>query len=82
MDKYTVDFSKAKYYIEIHEVLKRDLDFPDYYGGNPDALWDCLTDMLGDPSYIELSGFENTYNHIPIFFVPHLHIFKTGKFYI
>ena len=59
MDKYTVDFSKVKYYIEIHEVLKRDLDFPDYYGGNPDALWDCLTDMLGDPSYIELSGFEN-----------------------
>ena len=38
MDKYTVDFSKVKYYIEIHEVLKRDLDFPDYYGGNPDAL--------------------------------------------
>ena len=58
MDKYTVDFSNVKYYIEIHEVLKRDLDFPDYYGGNTDALWDCLTDMLGDPSYIELFGFE------------------------
>ena len=51
MEKYTVNFSKVKYYIEIHEVLKRDLDFPDYYGGNTDALWDCLTDMLGDPSY-------------------------------
>ena len=59
MDKYTVDFSKVKYYIEIHEVLKRDLDFPDYYGGNTDALWDCLTDMLGDPSHIEISGFED-----------------------
>ena len=59
MDKYTVDFSKVKYYIEIHEVLKRDLDFPDYYGGNTDALWDCLTDMLGDPSHIELFGFED-----------------------
>ena len=58
MDKYTVDFSKVKYYIEIHEVLKRDLDFPDYYGGNTDALWDCLTDMLGDPSYIEILAFE------------------------
>jgi len=59
MDKYIVDFSKVKYYIEIHEVLKRDLDFPDYYGGNTDALWDCLTDMLGDPSQIEIFGFEN-----------------------
>ena len=59
MDKYTVNFSEVNHYIEIHEVLKRDLDFPDYYGGNTDALWDCLTDMLGDPSYIEIIGFEN-----------------------
>ena len=58
MDKYIVDFSKVKYYIEIHEALKRDLDLPDYYGGNTDALWDCLTDMLGDPSYIEIVGFD------------------------
>ena len=74
MDKYIVDFSKVKYYIEIHEVLKRELDFPDYYGGNTDALWDCLTDMLGDPSHIEIFGFEdikerykwnnNSYNNI------------------
>jgi len=59
MDKYVVDFSDVKYYAEIHEVLKRDLDFPDYYGGNTDALWDCLTDILGDSSQIEMIGFEN-----------------------
>ena len=56
--KYKVDFSEVKDYIEIHEVLKRDLDFPDYYGGNLDALWDCLTDMLGGINYIELHGFD------------------------
>ena len=38
--KYKVDFSEVKYYAEIHEVLKRDLDFPDYYGCNWDAFWD------------------------------------------
>lgn len=38
--KYKVDFSEVQHYIEIHEILKRDLDFPDYYGGNLDALWD------------------------------------------
>ena len=59
MDKYIVDFSKVKYYIEIHEVLKRELDFPDYYGGNTDALWDCLTDMLGESSHIEIFGFDD-----------------------
>ena len=57
--KYKVDFSEVKYYAEIHEVLKRDLEFPDYYGGNTDALWDCLIDMLGEPSQIEMIGFEN-----------------------
>ena len=58
MHKYIVDFSKVKYFVEIHEVLKRDLEFPDYYGGNLDALWDCLTDMLGDISIIEIYNSE------------------------
>lgn len=57
--KYTVDFSDVEHFIEIHEVLKRDLDFPDYYGGNTDALWDCMTDMLGDDIQIDIIGFEN-----------------------
>ena len=57
--KYTVDFSEVKYYAEIHEVLKRDLDFPDYYGGHLDALWDCLTDqLLSGITYIEIVNFE------------------------
>ena len=62
MDKYLIDFSKVESFIQIHEVLMRDLDFPDYYGGNLDALWDCLTDMLGDSSYIEIIGFERLEN--------------------
>ena len=57
--KYRVDFSAVEYFIEIHEVLKRDLDFPDYYSGTLDGLWDCLTDMLGGINYIEIQGFDN-----------------------
>ena len=56
--RYKVDFSDVKHFIEIHEVLKRDLEFPDYYGGHLDALWDCLTDMYGDPIHIEIIGLD------------------------
>ena len=31
---------------------------PDYYGGNWDAFWDCLTDMYGDPIHIEIIGLD------------------------
>ena len=28
-----------------HEIIGRELSFPSYYGGNLDALYDCLTEM-------------------------------------
>ena len=30
---------------KLHAYLKQELDFPDYYGENLDALYDCLTDI-------------------------------------
>ncbi len=30
---------------EAHAYLKEELGFPDYYGRNLDALYDCLTDL-------------------------------------
>ena len=30
---------------EAHTYLKEKLEFPDYYGNNLDALFDCLTDL-------------------------------------
>ena len=38
--------------------IKEELDFPDYYGCNWSAFWDCLTDMYGDPIHIEIIGLE------------------------
>ena len=58
-DPYIVDFREVKYYSEIHTVLRDAFDFPDYYGRNWDAFWDCLTDMLGRPYRVELYGMEH-----------------------
>ena len=55
---YTIDFSNVTYYMEIHPIIREALDFPEYYGGSLDALWDCLTDMVGRPVHIEIIGLE------------------------
>ena len=57
-EKYTIDFTNVKYYLEMHGVIWHALAFPDYYGCNWDAFWDCLTDMYGDPIHIEIIGLE------------------------
>lgn len=44
--------------MEMHQVIREALDFPDYYGCNWDAFWDCLTDMVGRPIHIEIIGFN------------------------
>ena len=62
---YTLDFSNVNYINEVHEIIKEGLDFPDYYGRNWDACWDCLTDMVGDPLHIELVGFEKVQSQFP-----------------
>ena len=35
-----------------HELIKKELSLPSYYGGNLDALYDCLTEM--GPTEIDL----------------------------
>ena len=37
---------------DIHKLLAQQLGFPEWYGGNLDALHDCLTDLHED---VELS---------------------------
>ncbi|MBQ6864967.1 MAG: barstar family protein [Clostridia bacterium] len=43
---YTVDFKDLKDYMDLHHRIKESMEFPQYYGCNLDALWDCLTDLI------------------------------------
>ena len=45
---------EGKAFVDIettHVLLKEVFDFPDYYGKNLDAFWDCITDHAIDCSY-------------------------------
>ncbi len=41
---------------EVHERIKRAFGFPDYYGENWNAMWDCM-DGLFDRREIMVRGF-------------------------
>ena len=56
--KYTIDFTNVNHYLEMHAIIWKALDFPDYYGCNWDAFWDCLSEMYGEPVHIEIIGLD------------------------
>ena len=43
---------------EIHERIQKAFGFPEWYGRNWDAFWDCLTDMYGSKVNIVFEGLE------------------------
>ena len=57
---YTIDFTKVEHYSDMHLIIREVLDWPEYYGCNWDAFWDCLTDMitLDGKLHIEVIGLD------------------------
>ena len=43
--KLILDGEKISNKDELHKFMKSALDFPEWYGENLDALYDCLTDL-------------------------------------
>ncbi|MBO7363877.1 MAG: barstar family protein [Lachnospiraceae bacterium] len=48
MKRVFLDFRFFGNKSEVHRSIRRQLDFPDYYGNNLDALHDCLTEPRGE----------------------------------
>lgn len=56
MKEYILDLTNIKSYYYLHKEIKKTFDFPDYYGENLDALWDCTKDYVESPSKIIIIG--------------------------
>ena len=60
MKKVTIDTAELTTMEQIHDFLKEELNFPDHYGKNLDALYDCLTD-ISEETEIELICEEESF---------------------
>lgn len=49
-----LDFSKCQYLGEIHEVIQKELELPEWYGQNLSALWDSITGIMYVPADIKI----------------------------
>ena len=55
-----LDFAECKYLWEIHKVFKINFGLPEYYGENPDALWDCLRYLFyNEKKTVEIYNFNS-----------------------
>ncbi len=52
MEFITLDFTGCRYLGEIHKILKRQFRFPECYGENLSALWDCLDNYCDNNLHI------------------------------
>ena len=48
-DSLEIDVGSVITTKELHQLLCKAFQFPDYFGNNPDALWDALGDYSGEP---------------------------------
>lgn len=65
MKKYIFDRNEFKWAEEFYDLIQKEMELPDWFGKNADALWDMLTGYVDTPCEIILKNFtgkENDYN--------------------
>ena len=58
MKKTTVDLTNCKHLWDLHQRFQDSLGFPDYYGKNLDAFWDCISCDC-DVDFVTVIGSKN-----------------------
>lgn len=65
---------------EFHKVVKNKFEFPEYYGENLDALWDCLIDeIISEPITLEWLNFDESKKLLEDYSEKILDIFKCAE---
>ena len=73
-----LDFTDCKYPADIHRVLKDSFGFPEYYGANWDALWDCLNDLFfsSEEALVKICGISTLDKEMQAYLKPMFELFS------
>jgi ribonuclease inhibitor len=77
--KVVIEGNKMKNIKELHNVIKEELEFPQYYGANLDALWDCLTGWIDLPMIVEWRNYTECENFLGNYAMKVLEVFKEAE---
>ncbi|QHZ46558.1 barstar family protein [Bacillus sp. NSP9.1] len=75
-EKITLDVSNIQDSNELHNTLKENFEFPDFYGMNWDAFWDAITGLVELPKTIIFEGWDNIEEKLPTDSQTLVNIFK------
>jgi ribonuclease inhibitor len=66
-DSLTLDLTGIYDEETLHEYLSKMLSFPEYYGRNFDACWDCIRDEEQSimPKALKVIGLSDLASHLP-----------------
>ena len=56
IEKYTLDFTNCKNKEEFYDIIENSFYFPEYFGRNMDAVWDCIAWEIDKSKPIEIIG--------------------------
>ena len=60
-----IDVTEIKTAKELQEKLKKELDFPEFYGMNWDAFWDTITGLVELPEILIINGWDKMVLTLP-----------------
>lgn len=61
MEEKIIDCSTIRTKEDLHRLFRETLSFPEWYGNNLDALYDCLTECAGT---VRLLDWDTAENHL------------------
>jgi len=66
-DLIELDLGTIETSLDLHLMLRDRLQFPDYYGENWDAFWDCIRDdeQSSMPTTLRLRGWDALQRRLP-----------------